>query len=278
MMKSILLAVDGSTYTDAQVKHCIQLAKSFQAQVRILSVVDIRIVEWAVVMGTDGFVPVTPSAVYKEETRKMLEEKADAVLDKCATILSKENIQFDVEKIQGPPADVIYERSHLVDLLVIGSRGEFAKWRKKQVGATLDAVVRLWNKPVFVTQATCKKTSKLLFAYDGSEKANKALQLGALFASQLQLPMVIISVHDRKQIRDRYLNEARTYLEPYKIDIELISCPGNPEKEIIRVSDEKQCDLTVIGAFGHSRIREAILGSTTEHVLRRINTPLLLAK
>ncbi|MCH8981779.1 hypothetical protein IH922_07150 [candidate division KSB1 bacterium] len=43
MIKSILLSVDGSTYTDAQVKYCIQLAKAFKCKIKVLSIVDIRI-------------------------------------------------------------------------------------------------------------------------------------------------------------------------------------------------------------------------------------------
>jgi nucleotide-binding universal stress UspA family protein len=278
MIKSILLAVDGSTYTDSQVKHCVQLARAFEAKVHVLTVVDIRMVEWAVVLGTDGFVPVTPSAVYKNETLKILDEKADAVLAKCESILKEESILFTADKIQGPPVDVICEKNHLVDMLIIGHRGEFAKWRRKLSGATLDAVVRQWSKPICVTQKTYRPINRLLFAYDGSEKANKALQLAAVFASRLKLPLSVLTVNNRERARKRCLREAAAYLEPYGITLELIGGAGTPEKEIIRITNENKIDMTIIGAFGHSRIREAILGSTTEHVLRGISTPLLLSK
>ena len=167
MIKSILLSVDGSTYTDAQVKYCIQLAKAFKCKIRVLSIVDIRIFEWAVVMGTDGFVPIVPSNIYKEESQKILETKADAVLDKCSSILKQEGIDFEIEKISGPPVDIICEKARVVDLLLMGARGEFAKWKSRIVGATLDAVVRQWNKQILITPQKFKKVSKVLFAYDG---------------------------------------------------------------------------------------------------------------
>lgn len=278
MIKSILLSVDGSTYTNAQVKYCVQLAKAFKSKVNVLSVVDIRIFEWAVVMGTEGFVPLFPSTAYKEESKNILETKATAVLDKCSTILTKEKVDFELEKIPGSPADVIYEKSHLVDLLVIGVRGEFAKWKRNLVGATLDAVIRQCNKPLLITTQKYKRISKILFAYDGSDKANKALQLAGFFATNLKVPIIVLSVHDNSQVRNRFLQEANTYFAPYKMTADLVGISGDPEKEIIRVSQDNDCDMIVMGAFGHSRIREAILGSTTEEVVRNAKIPVLLAK
>ena len=278
MIKSILLSVDGSSYTEAQVKYCIQLAEAFNCKIKVLSIVDIRIFEWAVVMGTDGFVPMVPSNIYKEESQKILETKADAVLDKCSRILKQEGIDFEVEKISGPPVDIICEKARVVDLLLMGARGEFAKWKSRIVGATLDAVVRQWNKQILITPEKFKRVSKILFAYDGSDRANKALQLAGLFGTGLDVPVVILTIHDKKAIRKKYLDEAGIYLEPYKIPVELLGVSGHAEQEILNIADERQCDLIIMGAFGHSRIRETILGSTTEHVLKNKKIPVLLSK
>lgn len=278
MIKSILLPVDGSIFTDSQVKHGIHLAKSFDATVKILSVVDIRIIEWAAAMGTDGFVPVTPSTIYKEESKKILEAKSEAVLEKCSGIFKKAGIKFEIEKLHGSPADVICEKMHVVDLVVMGLRGEFAKWRHKLVGATLYAVVREWEKPILVTKQHFKKFTSILFAYDGSHKANKALQLAGYWAAALNVPLTVLSVHVKEKLRNKVLNEAKVYLEPYGINLDLIGAAGNPEKEIGRYCEQKKCNLIIMGAFGHSRIREAILGSTTEQVMRNSKIPVLLSK
>lgn len=278
MIKSILLPIDGSVYTEAQVRYTIELARAFGARISVLSILDVRIFEWAVVMGTDGFVPMIPSNVYKEESKKILESKAAAVLEKCSEILTSENVEFDAEKISGSPSDIICEKAPLVDLLVIGMRGEFAKWKKNLVGATLDAVMRQWSKSILVTPRKFKSIGNILFAYDGSERSNKALQLVGLFATQLKAPVTVLSVHDKEMFRRKLLEEAQTYLKPYKAKVDLVGVSGNPEKEIIRVAGERHCDLMIMGAFGHSRIREAILGSTTEQVVRKADVPVLLSK
>ncbi|MFQ5825244.1 MAG: universal stress protein [bacterium] len=278
MIKSILLSVDGSIYTDAVVTHGIQLAKAFESRLKVLSIVDIRILEWAVVMGTDGFVPIIPSTVYQEESKKMLESKAEAVLKKCSNILNKEQLDFETEKIQGSPVDIICEESYLVDLLIMGARGEFAKWESKLVGATLEAVVRQCKKPILIATKNFKKISKILVAYDGSDNANKALQLAGFFATKLKAPIALLNVNDNEQLRNKFLHEANSYLEPYEISTELIGISGSPEKEIVKVAEENDCDLIIMGSFGHSRIRGAILGSTTEQVMRNSKIPVLLVK
>ena len=51
MIKSILLAVDGSAFTEPVLKYGIELSKKFQALLRVLTVIDIRIFEWAVAIG-----------------------------------------------------------------------------------------------------------------------------------------------------------------------------------------------------------------------------------
>ncbi|MFQ5705912.1 MAG: universal stress protein [bacterium] len=278
MVKSILLSVDGSSYTEAVVKQGIYLANAFESHIRVVSVVDIRLFEWPMGMGADAFVPIIPSSLYQEESKRMLEAKSDAVLQKCSGLLQSEGLEFETEKIYGPPVDVICEKSYLVDLLIMGSRGEFAKWKSKLVGATLEAVVRQCNKPILITRERFNPISKILVAYDGSDKANKALQLVAFFGTKLKANIVVLAVHENDQVRNKYLQEADAYLEPYKCDLELIGVSGSPEKSIVQLANEKACDLIVIGAFGHSRIREAILGSTTEQVMRAARIPVLLSK
>ncbi|MFQ6112551.1 MAG: universal stress protein [bacterium] len=278
MIKSLLLSVDGSVYTNSVLKHGIQLAKACDSVIKVISIVDIRIFEWAVGMGTEAFVPVIPSTIYQKESKKMLENKADAVLKKCASILKKEKIKFETEKPYGAPVDIICENSHLVDLLIMGARGEYAKWESKLVGATLEAVVRQGNKPILIAPKKYNPINHVLFAYDGSDKANKALQLVGFLATKLNVPITILSVNENDQLRNKFLQEATTYLQPYKISVELAGKSGSPEKEIVSVAEENNCDLIVMGAFGHSRIRGAILGSTTEYVMRNSKIPVLLTK
>jgi nucleotide-binding universal stress UspA family protein len=279
MVKSILLAVDGSAFTDPVLQYGMFLAKKFDAQLRVLSVIDIRIFEWAVAIGVEGFAPIIPTSGYQEESQKLLEEKAKEVLNKTEKILQKNNLQFILEKESGNPVDIICDKARLVDLVIMGARGEFAKWSDKMLGATLEATTRLSIKPIFISPKEYSEIKKILVAYDGSENASKALNLAAFFASEIKLPLIVLNVNDSDEEGKRYLEEAREYLEPYdiqQIDEKVID--GEPSDMIVQVAKDGGANLIVMGSYGHSRIREAILGSVTVQTMRKSAFPVLMAR
>jgi nucleotide-binding universal stress UspA family protein len=47
---------------------------------------------------------------------------------------------------------------------------------------------------------------------------------------------------------------------------------------ILRTVLEADADLVVMGAYGHTRIREFVLGSVTSQVIRQSTVPVLLAR
>lgn len=279
MVKSILLAVDGSAFTEPVLKYGITFAKKFQALLKVLTVIDIRIFEWAVAIGVEGFAPIIPSSGYQEESQRLLEQKAEEILKKTEEILKKSDVQYVLEKESGNPIDLICDKSRLVDMLIMGARGEFAKWSDKMLGATLEAITRLSIKPVFITPKDFKDINKILIAYDGSENASKALSLAAFFASKLKLPLCLLNVNDSQQNARTLLNEAKEYLRPHEIPtVEEKVAEGDPAERIVQISNELGVDLIIMGSYGHSRIREAILGSTTVQTMRKSSIPVLMAR
>lgn len=278
MIKSILLSVDGSIYTEAAVLSCVTLARAFSARVRVLSVIDVRTYEWALSVGADSFVPVIPSSGYLEETRKFQKEKAEAALQRSAELLRREQIKHELELTAGSPADTIYEYSRTVDLVVMGARGEFDKWKRKIIGATLEVVSRQIHKPLLIVSREFRPLHKVLVAYDGSSTANKALAMAGHIASRLALPVTILTVSTRKSEARLFLKEAEHYLKNFDLVCESVIVPGTPEQKITEYAEQQAFDLIVMGAYGRSRIREAILGSTTQTVMRDAQVPVLLSK
>ncbi|HHE65076.1 MAG TPA: universal stress protein [Bacteroidetes bacterium] len=279
MIKSILLAVDGSAYTEPVLQHGIKLAKKFGAHLRVLTVIDVRIFEWAVAVGVEGFAPILPSTSYQEDSQRLLEQKADEVLKKTESILKEHKVNFTLIKGNGNPVEIICDKSKLVDLVIMGARGEFEKWSDKMLGATLEATTRLNIKPIFITQRSYREINKILIAYDGSENASKALTYGAYFASQLNTPLTVLNVGHSEEDARSILSEALEYLSVYDIpSIQDKYVEGEPSEKIVENAKSLKADLIVMGSYGHSRIREAILGSTTVQVMRKSPVPILMTK
>jgi nucleotide-binding universal stress UspA family protein len=278
MIKSILLAVDGSVYSESVLKYGIGLSKAFEAKLRVITVVDIRYFDWTVSIGMDGLAPIMPSPAYQQESKRIIDEKAEEVLKKCNEVLTEENANFEMEKVEGLPIETICEKSHLADLVVMGPRGEFAKWGGIMMGTTLEAVTRQCNKPIFITTLDYNQLKKILIAYDGSNNSSKALQMAGYFGLNLKLPITLLTVGSDLSIGEQILKEGLDYLSNYNVQVETKFISGDPVNQICSFSELGDYSLLIMGAYGHSRIREAILGSNTVQVMRKIKIPLLLAK
>jgi nucleotide-binding universal stress UspA family protein len=279
MIKSILLPLDGSTYSDSVIKYGKFFAEKFDAVVRILSVVDIRLFDWSMATGADSFVPLMPSADFQAESQKIQDEKADKIIEKAANILNKTSIKFEVLKTSGIPVDEICQSAMVNDLVIMGIRGEYERWSEKFLGATVESVTRQVTKPTMLVDKNFEIFKRIHCGYDGSSSSNKALQLSAYLASLMKIKLQVITVLDSEEERTKILDDAERYLVPYKIDFNLRHETGEAA-DVLEYAQNNAPDpaLTVIGSYGHSRLREAIIGSTTVQVMRKANKPILLAK
>jgi nucleotide-binding universal stress UspA family protein len=119
----------------------------------------------------------------------------------------------------------------------------------------------------------------LTCAYDRSGSGTQALKLSAYLAQELKLPLEVVSVHDDDLEREDILSEARKYLQPYQITMNLRPERGDPATILIQVTEKSlQPTALLMGSYGHSRIREAIIGSTTVQVMRKAVKPIILTK
>ena len=278
MFKSIMLAVDGSAYTDTVLAYGIELGKLCASHLHVLTVADIRIFEWASAVGADGFISIVPSGTYQDSSKQLLEEKCQKILDKCAERLQPTGLSFGCESAFGAPVDIIADRAQIVDLLLLGQRGEFARYDKKALGATTEAVSRLVHKPILIVKPNYHAITKMMIGYDGSVHANRALQYVAQLGTLLQIGLSVLCVSDDQELARHYIQEARMYLNNYQVDTTYAIVPGHPEEQLPKFATRENIDLLAMGAYGRSRVREALLGSTTDHILRTSPCPVLLAK
>ncbi len=59
---------------------------------------------------------------------------------------------------------------------------------------------------------------------------------------------------------------------------EIIVERGNPVEKIIKVAEDRDCDIIVMGSHGHGVLEEALIGSTARRVLRQATKPVLVVR
>ena len=121
-----------------------------------------------------------------------------------------------------------------------------------------------------------KLIERPLLAYDGSQRSSAAMESAAEFCTVLGLPLTILTVAKEQQAGENIIQQAKSYLNSYSIETRYEIDRGYPEQRIIDYLTKFEYDLLFIGAYGHKRIIEMVLGSTTEYVLRKSPCPVFL--
>lgn len=133
---------------------------------------------------------------------------------------------------------------------------------------------------------------RVLFAYDGSSFAKRALRYGAQFGPDLEVAVIAVApllieaprtVESTDPSRDseaqrRELDEALKILDQDGVPATAIQAYGNPAEEIIGAAEERGADLVVVGQRGRSAIARFIEGSVTDRVVRHAPCDVLVVR
>lgn len=279
MIKSILLPLDGSAYTESVLQTGIWFAEKFKAGLRVVTILDVRYFDWVVNGGAESYMPVIPSDLYRDESQKYHEKRAAAILERATNKLKNTQIKFSCERIDGAPVNQICDLSRQADLTIMGERGDFAAWSDALLGSTLEPVSRQIQSPLLIIGKEYCEIKAILCAYDGSENGSKALKFAAYVAQELSLPLDILTIHNQEKERISILGEAKKYLQNFNLSAEYRHEAGDAAKMIINSSNMADAGtLLIMGSHGKSRIKEAVLGCTTVQVMRGASKPILLAR
>ena len=137
------------------------------------------------------------------------------------------------------------------------------------LGSTAESVTRKCPSPVLVCATDGRsRIAKPLLAYDGSQRAAAAMQAAATSADAA-LPLTVLTSTATRPPAQRVLDEAKRYLASYALQTTFELPVGSRARAASSPAPiRRRHDLLFIGAYGHSRIIEMVLGSTTEYVLR----------
>jgi nucleotide-binding universal stress UspA family protein len=279
MIKSILVALDGSQHADSALEHGLWLAHRLGARLIGLHVLDIVSIEGSFLHDVSGSLGFEPYLDFSSKMREALQERGNVLLETFRSRCEQAGVPCDTALPMGIVANEICDQARLADLVIVGHRGVNEQFSSGLLGSTTESVTRKSPKPVLVTPMTFKEIARPVLAYDGSQRASAALHTAAELASSLSLPLAVVHAgKDASADGERILAEAQRYLESYGVTATVRQLTGPPHQRIVDVLRDGGYDLVFIGAYGHSRIIEMVLGSTTEYVLRNSTVPVFLAR
>ncbi|PRX09680.1 UNVERIFIED_ORG: nucleotide-binding universal stress UspA family protein [Martelella mediterranea] len=163
-------------------------------------------------------------------------------------------------------------------VIVIGKRGEGADIATGHLGSNLERAVRSAKQPVFVAARAFKPIHKVLIAYDGGPSAEKAVERVATSSILQETEATLLTVCKEGDPLAGKAEAALKRLQDAGVTAKLLTRQGHAEKVIEDTATETGADLLVMGAYGHSRIRTLVIGSTTTAVLRACKIPVFLVR
>ena len=280
MIKSILVTLDGSEHSLTASRYAIWLAQRLQATVVGMHVVDVVSLEGsgAFLHDVSGSLGFEPYLDFSSKMRDALQERGKAIVDQFLAACTEAGVRADTLLSTGIIANEICEHARAADLVVVGHRGMNERFSTGLLGGTTESVTRKCPKPVLVCPEEFQPVTRPLLAYDGSPRAAAAMHEAAELATALGLPLTVLYVGKDDAATHRLLEESRRYLATHRVESEYVIRPGYANEVIVETIAAGQHDLLVIGAYGHSRIIEMVLGSTTEYVLRNASVPVFLCR
>jgi len=285
MIRCILAALDGSESGRSAGKYAAHLALRMDAGLEALNVIDARSLEGPTLRDFTMHLGLEPFETYTQALREVLETQAREVISRfkedAAELGLPESHITPVIEI-GIIAETICTRALKADLVVMGQHGEHRTFSGGLLGSASEQIVRRAARPVMVCPPTFAPIQRPLLAYDGSEPADNALHLANDFASQLGTGLAVLIAVDGEQMTEEHAHAVRSRAEDYLahccLETEITLVEGHAEEQIIEHAAKEAYDLIIMGAFGRGRIRELIVGSTTEYVMRKSTVPVMLTR
>jgi nucleotide-binding universal stress UspA family protein len=161
-------------------------------------------------------------------------------------------------------------------LIVIGKRGKRTESDETHLGSNFERVVRASHKPVLVASRSFKPINRFLIAFDGGPSANKAVDYLAGKQVFNHLECHLLNVANPTTAAKQQLDNTADSLRDAGYRVKTTIRAGQPEAVICEMIQKNEIDLLVMGAYGHSRIRNLIIGSTTTAMIRSCKIPVLL--
>ncbi|BET66875.1 universal stress protein [Opitutales bacterium ASA1] len=279
-MKRILVCTDGSAYAQVCCQYAGWLAGRTGAEVEVLYVTDLRQFEVPLIADLSGSLGIQPYQAILGQLQELEEKKAALILENATKTVRDAGAAGEVSSVHktGLLVDCLTDHEAGADVVLLGKRGENANFATEHLGSTMERVVRASSRPCLVTSRAFKPVTRLLVAYDGGPSGTKALDF--LCASSafrgLETHVVVVAGAMDADTSLRHLREAETKLSAAGIKPVCQMLHGTAEDQISSYVVANDVNLLLMGAYGHSRIRYLVIGSTTTEMIRTCRIPVLL--
>ncbi|MFZ3034844.1 MAG: universal stress protein [Parvibaculum sp.] len=282
-MTKLIALIDGSVYAQSVCDHAAWVATRGRMAVEVVHVLGRRDTT-SVPVNLSGSIGLGARTALLEELAELDAQKAKLahkrgriILDEARASLLEAGVGEVTTRLRNEDiVETVQTFEDGAEIIVVGKRGEAADFATLHLGSNLERVVRASHHPVLVASRAFRPITRVLIAFDGGASAEKAIEYIAaspLFDGlECHLLCVGVVTADMSVRLEAAANRLRAAGRTASVEI----LPGHADEVIARVVEAGGADLLVMGAYGHSRIRNLIIGSTTTQMIQACKIPVML--
>lgn len=283
-MSQVIACIDGSSIALAVCDYAAWASRQMDAPLDFLHVLGRS--EYPIPADLSGNIGLGSRETLLQELAELDEKRSRVALEQGRIMLAAAKARAIADGVPNPTSrqrhgelvDTLLEFQDDIRLLVMGRQGEHGDSAGELIGSHLENVVRTLHRPILVVPADYSEPRRILIAFDGSATTRKAVEMVAASPLFRGLPCHVVMVGADKPEAQAQLEWARATLAQAGFEVTASLLSGQVEDVLCAYRTEHTIDLIVMGAYGHSKIREFLVGSTTAKLIRQAKIPLLLLR
>ncbi|MDP3421450.1 MAG: universal stress protein [Thiobacillus sp.] len=283
-MSQVIACIDGSSITLAVCDYAAWASRQMDAPLDFLHVLGRS--EYPIPADLSGNIGLGSRETLLQELAELDEKRSRVALEQGRFMLAAAKERAIADGVPNPTSrqrhgelvDTLLEFQSDIRLLVMGRQGEHGDSAGEHIGSHLENVVRTLHRPILVIPGDYTEPQRILVAFDGSATTRKAVEMVAASPLFRGLPCHVVMVGADKPEAHEQLEWARATLAKAGFEVTASLRAGQVEDVLCAYRTEYAIDLIVMGAYGHSKIREFLVGSTTTKLIRQAKIPLLLLR
>lgn len=270
-MKSILLHVDGDQCFESRLQVALDLARAHGGHITCL-----QAVSYEVYAPGDFYGSAMAAAMPR------IKEAAEELRAKVEADLANEDVAWEWRFLYGMAETRLLEQSALHDLIIIGPH-DIGEESSSGPSAMAGELAVKAPTPVLVVPGDTKNfdaSAPVLVAWNGSAEASIALRMALpMLAMSSKVTLASVSEEGKRERAQFPISEAAMYLDRHGIAAEVVEIPRSDAKvsdTLLDAAKMRRCGMMVMGAYGHSRLAEMLMGGVTRRALSNPTMPILL--
>lgn len=283
-MSNVIACIDGSSAMSAVVQLASWASARLSAPLTLLHVIEEGHAEARQDMtGNIGLGSreklLTELAELDAKKSKLLLEHGHQLLDEAKRQAIQLSSMADISMRQrhGKLIESLLALEAETRLLVLGTHGEEHS-DGSHIGSQLETVLRRVHKPTLLTPDQFAEPNSVMLAYDASDSTRQGVQLLAKSPLFAGLPIHIVMVGADSDTNNASLEWAKEQLEQGEHEVTTAIVAGEVEPALHAYQEENGIGLMVMGAYGHSKLRQFLVGSTTTAMIVASKTPILILR